>query len=252
MALPTAQEWERLLDIGEGLAIYKGHIDCLREQDVNARVMSEQVFTRLMQNIGKDKRLESLPLCAVEEDKEGNKRFAIISGHHRVRAARKAGMKEIYWIADETGLTPEQVKSKQLSHNSLVGYDDPQVLESLYREIEDIDLRIASGITEEDFKNIEGSASIDEVKIDLDYELVNMLFLRSDYEKFEEVLKLLEKDAHVKVADYKDWDKFKETVIRINDEDGIINTAAIMVRMTEIVNEYYDNRPKEDEEEKEE
>ncbi len=75
-AAATIIEPERILDLGYGLELWKVHPSFLREQDVNARAMPKAMFERLAQTIARDKRLESLPLCAKTE-----RGLEIISGH---------------------------------------------------------------------------------------------------------------------------------------------------------------------------
>ena len=109
-------EPERILELGNGLELWKVHPSALREQDVNARSMPKAMFERLSQTIGRDKRLESLPLCARTE-----KGLEIISGHHRTRAATAAGLSELFTLVDVTGLTRSQIAAKQLAHNAIEG-----------------------------------------------------------------------------------------------------------------------------------
>lgn len=90
---------EKMLDIGNGLKIAKVNIEELREHDLNARSMNSAMFERLTANIKKDNRLESLPFVAETENG-----IEIVSGHHRVRACRSAGITEIFVILDDTGL----------------------------------------------------------------------------------------------------------------------------------------------------
>ena len=71
---------EHIIDMGQGLALYKVGVDEVSEQDVNARAMSPQMFERLAATIERDGRLESLPLMALNA--EG--KIEIISGHHRL------------------------------------------------------------------------------------------------------------------------------------------------------------------------
>lgn len=77
-------------DMGAGLLIVKVQLDRVVEQDVNARIMKNEMQDQLTANIAKRGQLESLPLLA----EIGNK-IKIISGHHRIKSARQAGMKEI-------------------------------------------------------------------------------------------------------------------------------------------------------------
>ena len=122
----------RILELGNGLELWKVHPSSLREQDVNARSMPKAMFERLAQTIARDKRLESLPLCAKTE-----RGLEIISGHHRVRAATAAGISEMFVLVDATGLTRSQIAAKQLAHNAIEGQDNEQLLAEIYRQIED-------------------------------------------------------------------------------------------------------------------
>src|SRR5881396_701824 len=94
----TVIEPQRILELGNGLELWKVHPSTLREQDVNARSMPKAMFERLSQTIARDKRLESLPLCAKSE-----RGLEIISGHHRVRAATAASISEMFVLVDVTG-----------------------------------------------------------------------------------------------------------------------------------------------------
>ena len=170
---------EKLLELDKDFSIWRVPVELLREQDKNARVMDNDKFDRLTENIKKDGRLESLPLCVLKNNVAGNKEFHIISGHHRIRAAKKAGVLNIPCLVIEREMTRDEIISKQLSHNSLSGYDDINVLKDLYDEIHNIDLKIASGIKEEDLKISDINVKIDDVMVDLNFELINILFLDS-------------------------------------------------------------------------
>ena len=78
------------LVIGDDLVIRIVKISELREQDVNAQQMSSRDFDRLTENIRIRGQVESLPYC---HQPNGEGTIEIISGHHRVRAARKAGVR---------------------------------------------------------------------------------------------------------------------------------------------------------------
>ena len=113
---------ERLLDLGEGLGLWRVHVDDLHEQALNAQVMPSDMFARLSATIGRDNRLESLPFCAMTDLADADEPYIeIVSGHHRVRSARAAGLFYVHCLVDETGLTPDQIRAKQLAHNSIAG-----------------------------------------------------------------------------------------------------------------------------------
>jgi len=239
------REPQRLMTLDEKaqLALWFIPVELIREQDINARVMSNEKFDRLAENIKNDGVLESLPLCHLKENQAGNKEFFLISGHHRTRAARKAGVLNIHALVYERDMTRDEIVSKQLSHNSLSGYDDKEVLGVLYNEIRDLTFKIASGITDLDIKIDNKGVQIDDIKVELNYELINLLFLPKQLEYLEKVLAKIEPEARVYIADKEDFDKFAEQARTIAKRDNIINMSAIVARMLEIVDTYHKNVP---------
>ena len=242
--VPVAKTRIRLLDLENGMAIWKVHLDLLREQDVNARVMPPKVFEQLTDNIRSDKKLESLPLVMMQKEKA---EFIVISGHHRTRAARAGGVMEIHVLAYEEELTKDQIKSKQLAHNSLAGTDDGQILRQIYFDIEDLDSRIATGLTDLEEQMDIGTVNLDEVKVDLDYEVLNIVFLAAEKKKFDDVLALVEKKSDVLVENLKNFDAFKTAIRQISAESDVRNIAAILSKMSDIVYEYYEIKAREEE-----
>ncbi len=232
----------KMLDLENKISIWKVSIDLCREQDRNARVMSTEKFDRLTENIKKDKRLESLPLCVIAKNLAGNEEFYILSGHHRLRAARSAGLTEVFVMVLEGEFSRDQVIAKQLAHNSLNGYDDPILLQELYSEILNIDAKIESGILSGELSMEMPSIPADDLIFDFDYEMLQILFLPKQKEKFEEVLKLIESDAQVYLADKADFERMKEQMIKISKSENIRNVSSIMAKMVDIVEEHYKNK----------
>ena len=177
MAHENINKVERVLDLGNGMSIWKVHLDALREQDKNARVMPLEKFERLTANIGGDKRLESLPLVTPKKNQADNPEFLIISGHHRIRAARSAQMEFIYVLSIDEELTHSQIRAKQLAHNALAGYDNPEVLAELYNEIDDVSEKLASGVTDSDIELEAPTVSSDDIDVNFNFEIINILFL---------------------------------------------------------------------------
>ena len=222
---------EKLLQLEKDFSIWRVPVELLREQDKNARVMDNDKFDRLANNIKKDGRLESLPLCVLQNHEKGNTYFYIISGHHRIRAAKKAGILNIPCLVIEREMTRDEIISKQLSHNSLSGHDDLNVLKDLYDEMQDIEFKIASGIKAEDLKINDVNVQIDDVMVDLNFELINILFLDSQTKKLEEIIEFIDKDASIKIVDKKDFDRFAEQARKIAKRENIVNMAAIFSKM---------------------
>ena len=81
---------------------------------------------RLTENLRRDGALSSAPLIYGDR---------IISGHHRVEAAMKAGIVEADCLSIEGEVDEGRLTAIQLSHNSLAGEDDPEVLRQMLESL---------------------------------------------------------------------------------------------------------------------
>jgi len=257
MADVSFDDCERLVDLeqlglGEGLAIWKVHLSLLREQRKNARYMEPDTFSQLADNIADESRLESLVFAHLWESPGGDKQFQIISGHHRTRAAREAGVEWIAVLVDERDLSKSEIKSKQLAHNALSGQDDPQVLQEIYEEIDDIDARIASGIDEEELDFDVGSVTVDTVDFGTEFETITLHFLPEQFDEFDRLINRLDPLDVTGVARYIDWPPFKKLVRKVSAEYDVRNMAAIVVKMMRLARERLDQLEEEDGDDEEE
>ena len=144
MAGEQSKNYEVIYDMGSGLVIAKVNIDFVKEQDINARIMKNEMQDQLTQNIKKRGQLESLPFLVLS-----NGRLEIVSGHHRIKSARAAGIKELIAIIDVSGLTRSQIAAKQLAHNAIAGFDDESTLREICKMITDVDDMLESYIGKE-------------------------------------------------------------------------------------------------------
>jgi hypothetical protein len=119
----------------DGLLLKYVAVDDVREQNINPRSMPQRMMEQLTENIKAVSALESVPLCVYVD-----KAIEIISGHHRIRAARAAGLKYILVLL-YTELPRSRVRSKQLAHNTISGVDDPEMVKRVFEEIADIQAR---------------------------------------------------------------------------------------------------------------
>lgn len=179
--------------IGEDLYVRVVTIGDLREQDVNAHVMAPRVFERLVENIRQRGQLESTVYCA---QPAGEGPIGIVSGHHRARAARAAGLTEIPAIVDEAPMTRSQVVAKQLAHNALVGTDDPDVLKQLVGFIESADDLLASGLPEDVLPNADDEKfDLFMPRVDFDWQTISFAALPHQVENMRDLCDRL-KDRH--------------------------------------------------------
>lgn len=240
---PNEKNYEKRLELGEGLEIWKVNIDALKEQDKNARIMDKAKFDRLTMNIAGEKRLESLPFCYWNGEKE---RIEIISGHHRTRAARAAGQTEIHVIVDVNNLDKKQVISKQLAHNALQGKDDLPTLQELFKEIGDIEEQFKSGINPDElgiYTNLE-AAKLENLNLKYDFKVMQLLFLPSKLSEIVETFNFIEHDLNC-FAEMKQFGPFIKAMKITSKNENIRNCSAILSKMCEIVKEYYKSKDQE-------
>jgi hypothetical protein len=200
--------------------------------------MDTRTFQRLTENIKNNAQLESLPYCHKTVSPGGSEEFSIISGHHRVRAARKAGFTEIFVLVDRKDLTSSQVKAKQLAHNSLAGVDDQQMLQEIFASIDDVNAKLEAGIFIAPAKEID-VGNFDALTFEFSYEQVNILFLRREYEDFTALLAEVEEDlktsSMVGLADLEDFGAYRKMIQEVTKRHNVRNIGAVMARITQIV-----------------
>jgi hypothetical protein len=182
---------ERLLDLGAGLAIWRVHVDDLAEQPLNAQAMPPAMFARLRKTIEEGARLESLPFCALMS--ADPPRLALISGHHRVRAARAAALFYIHVIADETALSRDRIAAKQLAHNAISGESEAQMVARIFEQIMDVEARLEAYI--EPAGPLPAPVRLPRLELDLAYRTVQLVFLSHQAAQFEEAIGQMKDDG---------------------------------------------------------
>ena len=227
--------YEVVADMGHGLVIAKVKLADIREQDINARIMKNETQKQLTDNIKKRGQLESLPFCALIDEK-----IEVISGHHRIRSAKDSGvMQEIFVILDISGLRRSQVAAKQLAHNAINGYDDQSTLREIAKMIDDVDDMMESYIG----KDVLGEplAELEKLiapKVEFDWRNVTFTFLPhqiDDLEKLISVLQSVSPDT-IGVAPIEDHKPFVEAITKFQTFANVKNTGAAihaMIRATE-------------------
>jgi hypothetical protein len=214
------------------LELWKVHPSTLKEQDINARAMSKPMFERLARTIARDKRLESLPLCAKTE-----RGLEIIAGHHRVRAATAAGIAEMFVLVDVTGLTRSQIAAKQLAHNAIEGQDNEQLLAEIYRQIEDAESKLEAFIDQK--LDIEiPKVKIEGLDIEMDFKTVLLIFLPRVKERLDRALEYLRSSGQrldgIYIAAESDYAPLENAVRKIHEEYDVRVVADILGKMASL------------------
>jgi hypothetical protein len=218
--------------IDESLVIAKVKLEQIKEQNLNARYMPQDMFKQLTRNIEKRGTLESLPYCALQPDG-----IEVMSGHHRLRALRAAKYQKSLWILLETKpLTRDQIRAKQLAHNSIQGFDDTSILREIYLGIQDADQRIQAFIDESKLEIPQPpSIQITPLNTGLDFQNVKLLFLPTQLKDFDRILNGLDGDeTAIYCTDMANWELFKQAVLTITKKDNIHSIGSSVARMAEL------------------
>jgi hypothetical protein len=201
----------------------------LKLLDKNARYLKGPLFNRLVENIKADGCLTSFPLVTRQGDA-----LIVISGNHRVSAAIKAGIGETDVIEVTSPLSRQQFVALQLSHNAIAGQDDPNILHSLYDEL-DFGWKEYSGLSDDAFSIGDLNTSVLRIEKPF-YEEFTISFLPTDAEVFSGWLERVAKSrpaTHL-VATYADFDLFFQRLLAVKAAKGVHNTAVALRLMAEL------------------
>ncbi len=95
-----------------------------------------------------------------------------------------------------------------------------------------------SGITDEDLQ-FDANVKIDEAMVNLDYQVIYLLFFPAQKKTFDNVLKTLEDNMGTYVSELKHFEDFKKSAQKVAKEEDVRNVSGIVQKMCEVVNEYY-------------
>lgn len=106
----------------------------IKESEINPQQMTATDFDRLVKNIERDGALSSVPLI---EEKNGE--YICISGHHRIKAAIKAGLSGGNCLIAKD--IDESTRTRlQLAHNDIHGTPDKDLVALLSKKLTDLDI----------------------------------------------------------------------------------------------------------------
>ena len=229
------KRFEKIYDMGHGLIIAKVPIKDVKEQDINARIMKDDMQSLLTENITKRGQLESLPLLA---DKDG--KLEIVSGHHRVKSAKAAGIEELISIIDVSGLTRSQIAAKQLAHNAIEGFDDESTLKEICKAITDVDDMIESAMPKEYFNEIQHEVeSLATPALDFDFKTVTFTFLPHQLHDLENVIKSIPAGELLGYADIDQFKSFADAVEKTKKYENIKAVGTAIYQMVKLTEEHY-------------
>lgn len=196
----------------------------------NARFMTQETFNQLVDNIKRDGQLSSVPFCVPKGDK-----YEVISGNHRVQAGKMAGLTTITIMLAEN-LSNDEIRAIQLSHNSIHGQDDLQLLRELMNEITDVGLKEYAGIDESIFSELE-KFDYDIVQPTNDIVFMNFTFFDSDYDDLENLMKEIEENGNIEnnvLIPKENYDMFNKTVSAIQNKYKLKAYGLTIVKMMQL------------------
>ncbi len=234
------------LILPDNIRLYFAGIDELIEQDVNPQSMPQGMFDQLVDNVKTSGVLESVPLCV-----KTAKGIEIISGHHRVRAAREAGQTHVL-ILLYLELAPSRVFSKQIAHNTISGVADPELVRRVFEQIIEVQAQYEAYVDPRVLKVVPDPVKFISVDIDLDAlsRTVLITFLSSQVADFEQALEAvkimlpkLELDLVV-IGDLSAYDLWREAFLRVRSELEVASVPAALGAMARLALEALDAREK--------
>ena len=234
-------EYKHVADMGSGLIIAKVSANCIREQDINARIMKAEMQQQLTDNIKKRGQLESLPFCALTQD---DTRIEIISGHHRIRSGKDAGLKEFYVILDVSGLNRSKIAAKQIAHNAISGFDDKSTLKEIAKMLEDVDDMLESYAGKEILSEPEGE--IEKYlapSMSFDWKNISFMFLPhqiKDLDKLVDMTKRLSPE-YVGVSDINEYKAFIDALSKYQGFADVKNVGSAIHAMTKLTLDTMEN-----------
>jgi hypothetical protein len=210
--------------------------------DKNARFMKVEQYRRLVDNIKRDGCLTSIPF-AVQQ----GSRFKILSGNHRVKAAKDAGLTEIPVLYSIRELTHQEEVAIQLAHNAIAGQDDLTILRELYDEINDVVLKEYSGVDDVMLGRMDPPDLDPLSEKGLEYRIVSIAFLPEEVERaealFAKVLEQATGDA-TWVNRRADYDRMLDALTVAKATAGVKNTATAFGLLLDLAEKHLEEIPK--------
>jgi hypothetical protein len=223
----------RELRIADDLYVRFVKIAELREQDINAQVMQPRHFDRLTENVRLRGALESLPYC-YQPGGEGP--IEIVSGHHRTRAARAAGLAETAVLVDTRPMRRSEIIAKQIAHNELHGDPDQQILAQLVSMIDNVDDLLATGLSEEHLPTVEpDDTTLSIPRGEFDWRIATLVFLPHQMDDFKDVIEVIDSATDVVgVAPAEQFEAFASAVYAYGRCKNVTNFTTMVTLLTDI------------------
>lgn len=196
---------------------------------VNARFMRHEEYQRLVANIKKDGVLTSAPFAWLDP---ADGKYEVLSGNHRVQAAIAAGLTEIPCIVTDDAIPEERRIAIQLSHNAIVGQDDPATLKLLYDSILNLELKEYSGLDDRTLNLLDKASAQAMSEANLEFQTLSIVFLPDELKEAQRVIEKAKEAAAasdaVWLATNSEYDKWLDSQETASSAHNVKNVSAAM------------------------
>ena len=230
-SLPTVEDLNIALE-GQPFKVAVVPVEDLELVEKNARFMRSETFRNLVENIRKDGGLSSVPFCVKHGD-----RYRVLSGNHRVQAAVEAGLERVLVLYTDRGLSRQEQVSIQLSHNAIVGEDDPVILKELWQELEDISLKFYAGLDDKLLAELEKVSLEPLSEVNLDFRTFTLLFLPEEVDRVEAVFEKAKGSVtgdSIRLARLAEFDRLMEAIAKTQAAYNVKNVAVALMLVLEV------------------
>ncbi len=219
------------------LAYVRAKEDCVPVER-NAHYMDKEVFDRLTSNIEADGFLSQLPF-GMKRKEDG--KYIILSGNHRLKAAIKAKLEYILILYIEEVDEDTQLMY-QLSHNSLIGKDDKQILQEIYNKIKNIEAREFSGLNDLSFIDVNKISTPSIGEGDIEITEMKFAYIESKSNSIKNTLAALEEldiDENTSVVVGK-FEEFIKVMAAVKKQYDIKSRSVAFSKMVDICKAHLD------------
>lgn len=199
----------------------------------NARYMKKGVFQQLVSNLEADGRLSSVPLC--RELADG--RLQVLSGNHRIQAAMRADLEWALVMILLGDIEESAAVAIQLSHNSLAGEDDKQILADLWARVDSIADRLYAGLSSDVVGELEEIKLVNFSTPQPLTKTVTFAFTTSEADRLEQIIQELEAcqaGREIYLGEIKQFSEFFDVLQRIKGKENIKNASLAMARLVDL------------------
>lgn len=221
----------------------------LRLLALNAHFMAQAKFAQMVKNIQRDGCLTgNTPFGWLVRGADGQPNdppvYEVLSGNHRVKACIEAGLSEIDIEVTDDPVPQAWRLAKQIGDNALVGEDDPALLKLLYDEIDDVALRLYTGLDDK-VLGLLGDVSVAPLsEAQLEFQTLALTFLPDEADRARAAFDAARKaagrmDGHL-LARWSDYDRAMDALEAAGAAYGVKNTATALLLVLAVFERHVD------------